>query len=73
MGDTLGLCDDARWGSIRAEIAGAERPAVLERLEDEADAIVCAHLAWLWGTQHERMVVLGTVGEGRVVVPGLPA
>lgn len=72
MGDTLGLGDDARWASIRAEIAGAERPAVLERLEDEVDAIVCAYLAWLWGTQRERMVVLGTVGEGYVVVPGLP-
>jgi predicted RNase H-like nuclease len=72
MGDTLGLAADARWESIRAEVAGAERPAVLERLEDEVDAIVCAYLAWLWGTQRDRMVVLGTVGEGYVVVPGLP-
>ncbi len=72
MGDTLGLGDDARWAAIRHEVAGAERAVVLERVEDEVDAIVCAYLAWLWGTQRERMVVLGTVGEGYVVVPGLP-
>lgn len=72
MGDTLGLGDDARWASIRAEVGGAARAVVLERIEDEVDAIVCAYLAWLWGTQRERMVVLGTVGEGYVVVPGLP-
>lgn len=72
MGGTLGLADDERWAQIRVDVASAERPSVLERLEDEVDAIVCAYLAWLWGTQRERMVVLGDVAVGYVVVPGLP-
>ncbi|GIG41908.1 DUF429 domain-containing protein [Cellulomonas phragmiteti] len=71
-GPTLGLAGNARWAQVRQEVRGAQRAAVLERLEDEVDAIVCAYLAWLWATERERMVVLGSVGDGYVVVPGLP-
>ncbi|UZN03042.1 GNAT family N-acetyltransferase [Cellulomonas sp. S1-8] len=71
-GDVLGLGGNVRWAEVRAEVVAAERAAVLERLEDEVDAIVCAYLAWLWETEPERMVVLGSSTEGYIVVPGLP-
>ena len=71
-GDVLGLGANARWAQVRALVADAERAADLERVEDEVDGIVCAYLAWLWATEPERMVVLGDVSTGYVVVAGLP-
>lgn len=71
-GEVLGLGRNARWATVRAAVAGAERAADLERVEDEVDAVLCAYLAWLWATEPGRMVVLGDVTSGYVVVPGLP-
>ncbi|WP_346622557.1 hypothetical protein [Blastococcus montanus] len=41
----------------------APRPGDLNRVEDELDAIVCAHLAWLW---HHRPSTLHVYGDGEV-------
>ncbi|WP_129336342.1 DUF429 domain-containing protein [Cellulomonas endophytica] len=71
-GPLLGLASNARWQHLRDAAVQATRPVDLDRIEDEVDAIVCAHLAWLWATERDRMVVLGTVEDGYIVVPGLP-
>lgn len=72
VGPTLGLAGSARWEQIRAVVAGATRKAHLRAVEDEVDAILCAYLAWLWGRRDPRMVVLGDVEGGYIVVPGPP-
>ncbi|WP_166435889.1 DUF429 domain-containing protein [Cellulomonas shaoxiangyii] len=71
-GPTLHLAEHPRWREIRAAVAGAERVSQLRAVEDEVDAILCVHLAWLWGTGDPRMRVLGDVHDGYVVVPGAP-
>ena len=43
-----------RWAQLRAVAASPQRKADLERIEDEIDAIVCAHLAWLWSNRLTR-------------------
>lgn len=68
--DPLRLTSSARWGTIRDAVATAGRVADLERVEDEVDAILCAYLAWLWGTGSRQMRVLGDVETGYIVVPG---
>ncbi|MFS0706170.1 DUF429 domain-containing protein [Cellulomonas sp. 179-A 9B4 NHS] len=71
-GPTMHLDAHPRWREIRAVVGRADRIAALRAVEDEVDAILCAHLAWLWGTRDPRMRVLGDVHEGYVVVPGRP-
>jgi predicted RNase H-like nuclease len=70
FGDLLGLGSSRRWEQIRAGVASATRKVDLRLLEDEVDAIVCAYLAWLWAREPGRMVVLGDVAHGYIVVPG---
>ncbi|QHT55171.1 DUF429 domain-containing protein [Cellulomonas sp. H30R-01] len=71
-GPVLRTDENQRWAEIRRTVAGAARISELRSVEDEVDAIVCAYLAWLWGTGDERMTVLGDVRDGYVVVPGPP-
>ena len=71
-GETLGLGASARWAELRAVVGTASRQMHLEAVEDEIDAIFCAHLAWLWGTGDPQMRVLGDVERGYIVVPGPP-
>lgn len=66
---TMRLAESARWAEIRAAVDAATRPVDLARMEDEVDAIFCAHLAWLWGQRDERLRVLGNVESGYIVVP----
>ena len=47
LGD-LQLPASARWRELREIAAGAIRKVDLDRIEDEVDAIFCAHLAHRW-------------------------
>jgi predicted RNase H-like nuclease len=66
----LRLRDTPRWAELRALAAGAKRKADLGRIEDEIDAIFCAHLAHRW---HRDGVdgndVFGDDAGGAIVVP----
>ncbi|GGC02436.1 DUF429 domain-containing protein [Cellulomonas carbonis] len=66
------LSTSSRWAQIRDAVAAATRPFHLGAVEDEVDAVLCAYLAWLWGTRDERMRVIGDVDDGYIVVPGRP-
>jgi len=67
----LRLAEDARWAELRRDITSS-RPVVLDRAEDEIDAIVCAHLAWLWHMRPGSLQVYGTVADGYIVAPPPP-
>jgi predicted RNase H-like nuclease len=69
----LDLTSNQRWATLRAVAAGAQRKAELERIEDEVDAIVCAHLAWVWGNRPGVLQVYGDVSSGYIVAPPRPA
>ncbi len=61
-----------RWRQLAALAAAARRPADLERIEDEVDAVICAYLAWLWHVSPRSCWVLGDVTAGYIVTPRLP-
>lgn len=69
---TLGLADQPRWNQLRRVVA-APRPGDLTRIEDELDAILCAHLAWLWHHRRDRLDVYGSLDEGYIVAPPPPS
>jgi predicted RNase H-like nuclease len=71
-GAVLGLAGSARWSELRSTAAGAGRKSELGAIEDEIDAIFCAYLGWLWGTDPEQMVVLGDYATGYIVTPTPP-
>lgn len=71
--EPLQLTRSPRWAEIRAAVASARRVVDLDRVEDEVDAVLCAYLAWLWGTGAPAMRVLGDVETGYIVVPGTPS
>lgn len=68
----LGLPTSERWAQLRTIAADPQRKADLERIEDEIDAIVCAHLAWLWSNQRDALRVYGDVDSGYIVAPPPP-
>ena len=66
----LRLHESARWASLRAHAAGATRKADLGRIEDEIDAIFCAHLAYRWHRDGlDGNDVFGDDAGGAIVVP----
>ncbi|WNB86097.1 DUF429 domain-containing protein [Cellulomonas sp. ATA003] len=67
----LGLPGQPRWEELRRTVA-APRPGDLNRAEDELDAILCAHLAWLWAHRPGDLHVYGDVHEGYIVAPPPP-
>ena len=69
----LSLRSSERWALLRASALGAQRKVELERIEDEIDAIVCAHLAWLWSNRPGVLQVYGDVTSGYIVAPPPPA
>jgi len=71
-GAVLALAGSARWSVLRSTAAGAGRKSELGAIEDEIDAIFCAYLGWLWGTDREKMVVLGDYATGYIVTPTPP-
>ena len=67
----LALADYPRWGELRSTVE-APGPGDLNRVEDELDAIFCAHLAWLWHHRPDALQVYGSVAEGYIVAPPPP-
>jgi len=71
-GAVLGLADSPRWTALRSTAAGAARKSELGAIEDEIDAVFCAYLAWLWGNDQQKMMVLGDYATGYIVTPTPP-
>ena len=69
----LDLPQNERWAALRTTASGAQRKFELERIEDEIDAIVCAHLAWLWAHRPGALQVYGDVQTGYIVAPPPPS
>jgi predicted RNase H-like nuclease len=67
--EPLGLASSARWSHLRSAAEQATRQVDLDRIEDEIDAILCAHLAWLWHHDRESMTVHGDLDTGYIVTP----
>jgi predicted RNase H-like nuclease len=67
----LRLTENQRWLALR-RIVAAPRPGDLTRIEDEIDAILCAHLGWLWHQRPEALQVYGSLAEGYIVAPPPP-
>jgi predicted RNase H-like nuclease len=57
--------------ALRRIVAAPQR-GDLTRIEDEIDAILCAHLAWLWHRHPESLQVYGSLAEGYIVAPPPP-
>lgn len=70
--EPLALAANSRWQQIRHATAQAARPVELNRIEDEVDAILCAHLAWLWHHQPGALQVYGDAAEGYIIAPPPP-
>ena len=67
----LGLPAYSRWIEL-TRILASPRPGDLDRWEDEVDAILCAHLAWLWRHRPTALHVYGTAEDGYIVAPPPP-
>jgi predicted RNase H-like nuclease/tRNA(Leu) C34 or U34 (ribose-2'-O)-methylase TrmL len=70
--EVLRLEDSAAWASVRGRFEAAERLVHLDVLEDEIDAVFCAHLAWLWSERPGALVVYGDLQGGYIVAPPPP-
>ena len=60
-----------RWTELRRIVADPA-PGDLDRIEDELDAVLCAHLAWLWQHRPHALQVYGSLEEGYIVAPPPP-
>lgn len=67
----LALRDNDRWRRL-ASAAADPGSGDLDRIEDEIDAVVCAHVAWLWLHRREVLQVYGSVEDGYIVAPPPP-
>lgn len=67
----LCLSKHPRWTEL-SRVVAHPRPGDLTRIEDELDAILCAHLAWLWHHRPDSMRVYGSLEEGYIVSPPPP-
>ncbi|ANS78097.1 hypothetical protein SGUI_0701 [Serinicoccus hydrothermalis] len=72
LGD-LDLSGSVRWREIRYAVEHATRPMHLEHVEDEIDAIFCAHLARVWRHSPGALQVYGDVESGYIVAPPAPS
>jgi predicted RNase H-like nuclease len=70
--EELRLESSPRWAALCAAVEQATRQVDLDRLEDEIDAIFCAHLAWLRHSRREAMYVYGDIDTGYIVTPPPP-
>ena len=68
----LRLAESPRWAELLAVIANPAR-GDLTRIEDELDAILCAHLAWLWEHRRDALTVYGSLTDGYIVAPPPPS
>lgn len=69
--EELRLGESSRWAELRALALDPGR-GDLTRIEDEIDAILCAHLAWRWRHDRDGLQVYGTAADGFVVSPPPP-
>lgn len=69
----LELPRSERWAQLRTIAVSPGRKVDLERIEDEVDAIVCAHLAWLWSHRPGALRVYGDATSGYIIAPPPPA
>lgn len=67
----LNLAGSPRWAQLKRAIS-APRPGDLNRVEDELDAVVCAHLAWLWRHRPSTLQIYGDVEDGYIIAPPPP-
>lgn len=67
----LRLGDSLRWMELSRVVADPG-PGDLDRIEDELDAILCAHLAWLWHHRPDTLQVYGSLEDGYIVAPPPP-
>ena len=67
----LRLEESPRWAELTGIVA-SPRLGDLTRIEDELDAILCAHLAWLWHHRPGTLAVYGSLVEGYIVAPPPP-
>jgi predicted RNase H-like nuclease/Holliday junction resolvase RusA-like endonuclease len=67
----LCLSEHPRWVELSRVVADPE-PGDLTRIEDELDAILCAHLAWLWHHRPDGLQVYGSLEDGYIVAPPPP-
>ncbi len=70
--EPLDLSRVPRWAAIRDVIESANRPSQLGSVEDELDAIFCAHLAWLWAKDSDALVVHAGSDGSFIVAPPSP-
>lgn len=68
----LRLPANERWRTLTEGVGSATSKAALKTIEDEIDAIFCAHLAWLWGTTEGALQIYGDPGDGYIVAPAPP-
>lgn len=68
----LALTSHPRWVALRDDADNAKRQQELDTVEDEIDAIFCAHLAWLWNTSPDLLTVYGDTTTGYIVTPPPP-
>ena len=68
----LALVTSPAWADLLRRFAAAERLADLDRLEDEIDAVFCAHLAWLWAARPGVLQRYGDPREGAIIAPPQP-
>jgi predicted RNase H-like nuclease len=73
LGSVMGLAESPAWQRIRALTAGAARQVDLDRVEDEIDAVCCAHLAWLWANGIGSLDLHGDLDSGFIVAPPPPS
>lgn len=64
----LRLREHPRWAEL-TRIVADPAPGDLSRIEDELDAILCAHLAWLWHHRPDTLHVYGSLQDGYIVAP----
>ncbi|WP_130013915.1 DUF429 domain-containing protein [Serinicoccus sediminis] len=64
----LNVLSSPRWALLKDTLS-APRPGDLNRVEDELDAIVCAHLAWLWHHRPDALRIYGDAEDGYIVTP----
>lgn len=69
--DELQLSEYPRWAEITRVVA-APKPGDLSRIEDELDAILCAHLAWLWHFRPDSLRTYGSLEDGYIIAPPPP-
>jgi predicted RNase H-like nuclease/ppGpp synthetase/RelA/SpoT-type nucleotidyltranferase len=68
--ETLVEPDDT-WRALRASVEAATRKSELRVVEDQVDAVVCAHVALLARTRPDAVTTYGDLETGQIVTPVL--